>query len=43
MSFFDAGPIEVCTRILRISNGTLGVDVFLAEKMDVREEIDGLF
>ncbi|MEP7452725.1 type VI secretion system tip protein TssI/VgrG [Phyllobacterium sp. SB3] len=39
--FFDAGLIQA-DRILRIST-VLGLDVFLAEKMDVREEINGLF
>ncbi|MHC1550375.1 type VI secretion system Vgr family protein [Phyllobacterium sp. K27] len=39
--FFDAGLIQA-DRILRIST-VLGLDVLLAEKMDVREEINGLF
>lgn len=39
--FFDAGLIQA-DRILRIST-VLGTDVFLAEKMNVREEINGLF
>jgi type VI secretion system secreted protein VgrG len=39
--FFDAGLIQA-DRILRIST-VLGTDVFLAEKMDIREEINGLF
>ncbi|MBA8878988.1 type VI secretion system Vgr family protein [Phyllobacterium myrsinacearum] len=39
--FTDAGLIQA-DRILRISTA-LGTDVLLAEKMDVREEINGLF
>ncbi|MEP7452698.1 type VI secretion system tip protein TssI/VgrG [Phyllobacterium sp. SB3] len=39
--FFDAGLIQA-DRILRIST-VLGLDVFLAEKMNIREEINGLF
>ncbi|SDP55845.1 type VI secretion system tip protein TssI/VgrG [Phyllobacterium sp. OV277] len=39
--FTDAGLIQA-DRILRIST-SLGTDVLLAEKMDIREEINGLF
>lgn len=39
--FTDAGLIQA-DRILRIST-PLGTDVVLAEKMDIREEINGLF
>ncbi|MBA8902416.1 type VI secretion system tip protein TssI/VgrG [Phyllobacterium sp. P30BS-XVII] len=39
--FTDAGLIQA-DRILRIST-SLGVDVLLAEKVDIREEVNGLF
>ncbi|PRD49906.1 type VI secretion system Vgr family protein [Phyllobacterium myrsinacearum] len=39
--FFDAGLIQA-NRILRIST-SLGLDVLLAEKVDIHEEINGLF